>query len=317
MRFLIFIIASVILSYAVGFYLAIPANPEIQFWKEVMERRDCEIAEVRKNQPQIPIIFFTGGSSTAFSIDPEIIEHFCGLPAFNLGLPVACGREYLLHQALDYTRPGDVLVVCLEPDVLTSSLQESSPSKLSFALATTRGQPGDSTGGSTFNTPLTLPHWLNLTRPGAGYSATLAARIIARKPYRYTPRDIQYRGHILTEIRDPNPNFSGSASATSLAPDARKMLQTFVRAAVKKGVRIAYSMPWRLTSEDFLATNRALKKAVLADINKILPVVDDGYTGAMSDPLLFSDTPQHLSAEGAAARSQALAISLQEWLYKL
>ena len=58
----------------------------------------------------VSIIFIT---SCAFSIDPKIIEDKCGMPAFNLGLPVSAGPKYLLYQALEKTRPGDILVVAL------------------------------------------------------------------------------------------------------------------------------------------------------------------------------------------------------------
>lgn len=312
MRFVLSLLLSLIAAYGLSFYLAVPANPEVKFWNDVVERRDREIAQVRKNQPGTPIIFFTGGSSTAFSIDPAIIEQTCGLPSFNLGLPVAAKAEYLIHQALDQTRSGDLLLICLEPDLLSVAGASPSPSKFSFAMAAVGGSVGEAAGGDSFNAYLSLRDYLNLSRPGAGHISTYIARLVLEKPYRYSSADMRYRGRIETSFHGANP--SGIRTASHLSPYGRKLLTRARRAADARGVRLLYAMPWHYTSPSAMKDSQHNQRQLNQEIHTIMPVIDDGFTGVASNPSWFSDTGQHLTAEGSRERTSALAIVLRDWL---
>lgn len=314
MRFPLTIAASVICAYALAFALTVPLNPEVRFWAEVVERRDREIAAVRAESPRTPIIFFTGGSSTAFSIDPAIIEEELGMPAFNLGLPVAAGARYILHQAMRHTKPGDILVVCLEPDLLTNPNQESSPSKIGFALEAINGNIHEAAGGDTFQRNTSLPDRLNLSRPGAPYLCTLAGRVLTGHGYRYKLDDIGYRGIIRTKIHDTSMQAASKSTTIVLHPEGRELLELFAISAHHYGVRLAYSMPWRFTETHALTHNRDNNGKILADIANIMPAIDDGFTGAIDGIEHFSDSPLHLSEHGTLTRSNALASALHTWI---
>lgn len=310
MRFLLLTILSVAAAYVIGLYLIVPANPEVKFWREVIGRREREIASVRKNQPDTPIIFFTGGSSTAFSIDPEIIEKACGLPSFNLGLPVAAGAEYLLHQALEQTLAGDILVFCIEPDILATTAPEPSPSKFSFAMAAVSGRVTDAAGGATFDATPSLPEYLSLSRPGAGYLATFMAKSATGKGYRYNIADIRYRGRIETPIRKAKP--AAARGSSRLSPYGRNLLTRANSAARARGVILLYAMPWHFTATSGVDSSRLAQARLNQDIQKIIPTVDDGFAGVADNPAWFSDSPQHLTAEGSKLRSQVLAAALHK-----
>jgi len=314
MRFLALILACTAAAYALAFGIAVPGNPEVKFWRAVDQRRDQEIAAVRQADPAPPLLLFTGGSSCAFSIDPEIVESTCGRPAFNLGLPVAAGAKFLLHQALAKARAGDTLVVCLEPDLLTYP-ESFRPSTLSFALASLAGDPAGAVGGSSFGQSLAVRDYLNLSRPGPSHLSTLLAKSAAGKElYRYTPGDLRYRGRVETPVLEPGLPSNGTKAADHILPAARELLATFRQAADRKGVRLAYAMPWMLTAESASAANRATNRRILDTIDPILPVLDDGWLGVSTDPTHFSDSPQHLTAEGSRLRSTGLAKALDLWL---
>jgi len=314
MRFLFATLACVLAAFALAFCLAVPANPEVKFWRAVDQRRDQEIAAVRQARPKQPILFFTGGSSCAFSIDPQIIEESCGMPAFNLGLPVAAGPKFILHQALAKTRPGDILVVCLESDMLTHP-DPFEASVISFGLACLAGDPSAAAGGSSFDSRLNVRDFINLARPGPFHMATLMGKLAAGKNlYRYQAGDFRHHGRIETSITGLQLPKAGRKSAEQLLPAARELLSTFREAASRKGVRLAYSMPWVLTDESAATANHGVNRSILASIDPILPTLDDGYLGLSTDPGHFSDSIQHLSAQGSRLRSIGLAKVLHHWL---
>jgi hypothetical protein len=314
LRFPLTLLACLLAAYAISAYLTVTVNPEINFWAEAVERREAAAAAIRKESPGEPIIFFAGGSSCAFSIAPKIIEETTGQPSINLGLPAAAGPRYILHQALRQAEPGDLIVVCLEPLFLTFPYQESMASQTAFALEASRGTAAESAGGSTFGETPAISDYLTLPRPGAAYLITLGGRGLTAKGYRYKSEDIGYRGILRTDVRDPGLAGTGNSDVTSLHPDGRLLLTTFAAAAKRKGVRLAYSMPWFFTDTASLAHNRSGNKRVLADIAAIMPVIEDGYSGAMDGIENFADSGLHLSDKGSAARSQALAEALKAHL---
>lgn len=313
MRFALLMLACVIVAYAGAAYITIPANPEVQFWNHVDDLRDKEIAEVRKSQPEQPILFFTGGSSCAFSIDPKIIEETCGLPAFNLGLPVSSGARYILHQALEKSRKADIIVVCLEPDILTYP-DDFDASSFSFGLAVLDGAPSGAVGGRTFNQQLSPREYLNFSRPGPGFLTTWIAKLMADKGYRYQVQDIRYRGRIETQVKDPTLPLGGAKQVRSIIPGGKQLLQTFQNTATQRGVHLIYAMPWLLTDPDAAGQSRSANLDILSSIQPIIPTVDDGFQGVATDPSYFSDSGLHLSAPGSAIRSKALAEALRAML---
>ena len=305
-----------IVAYASSCILTIFVNPEVTFWNEAVSRRLDAIASIREKEPGEPIIFFTGGSSCAFSIDPEIIEKITGRPAINMGLPVAAGAHYIIHQALRQARPGDTIVYTTAADILTFPDQEFSPAKISFALESRRGLPTEYAGGSTFGNSLTIPQSHTLSRPGVDYLIVLAGRMANGKGYRYKLPDIRYRGLIQTPVRDPSLKPAGPRTAVNLDPEGRQLLETFVAAAKQKGVQVVYSMPLTYTATADLAASRNKNREFLTEIEKIMPVIDDGYSGAIDNIENFADGGRHLSESGSGIRSRALARALQLYLDK-
>ncbi|MCW1885177.1 hypothetical protein OKA04_10600 [Luteolibacter flavescens] len=310
MRYFLTLLASAVAAYVLGFVLTVPANPELRVWQGVDQRRKAELAEVRAKSPDRPVIFFTGGSSTAFSIDPAIIEGTCGMPAFNFALPASAGAHYLLHQALEQTKSGDVLVIGLEPDFFAYE-SDNPAGSLAFGLAVLDGQPSATVGGDTFGNSLSLPEYMTMARPGPKYLVTLLYRSASGKGYRYTPEDYRYHGRMETPVKEEGMPPLKLEGEVRLAESGRKLLQGIKAAADKRGVRLCYTMPWRWTLPEDAAASREANAALLRDIGQIIEVVDDGTNGVATDASFFSDTPQHLTAAGSEARSRTLAPALK------
>ena len=314
MRFPAVLLISLLIAYGISYFVTIKVSPEIKFWNEVVEYREAAILKIREQRPNTPIILFTGGSSCAFSIDPKIIEKSCELPSVNLGLPVAAGPGYILHQALREARSGDIIVVCLEPDLLTFADQDSSPSKVGFGIEASHGNFTAAAGGITSGKKMGISDYLTLTRPGANYLVTLAGRTLGGKGYRYKTDDIKYRGLLVTNARDQKLEGSSASMSVSLHPEGKQLLVNYEKAAKSKGVDLVYSMPWYFTASQDLDLSRRNKRQLMAKISEIMPVVDDGYSGAMDKLEYFADSGLHLSREGATLRSNSLGLALKSFL---
>lgn len=313
MKLLFTLLLSLVAAYTISCALTIFVNPEVTFWNEAVSRRLDDIASIREKHPGEPILIFTGGSSCAFSIDPEIMENITRYPAVNLGLPVAAGARYHIHQALRQAKSGDIIVYSTAADVLVYPGDEFGPSKISFALESRRGLPTESAGGSTFGRSPTLSEYLTHTRPGTDYLIILAGRMASGQGYRYKLPDIRYRGLIQTPVRDESMVPDSPRTDVTIPPEGRELLETFVAAAKQKGVRVVYSIPLTYTLADQLESSRAKNREFLAEVAKIMPVIEDGYSGAIDNIENFADGKRHLSEKGSKIRSEALAEALRHY----
>jgi hypothetical protein len=314
MRFLIKLSICLLFAYAISLYLSVWSNPEIKFWKHVDYQRDQDIALARKNNPRKPTVFFTGGSSCAFSIDPKIIDEICHTSSFNLGLPVSAGPRFLLHQALEKANEGDTIVVVLEPDALTYE-SEFHPTNLTLGLVmASKRSLSDTVGGTSFDNTISLKEILNYSRPGPGFVANRLGKLLIGKGYRYMPEDIRYRGRIETQLSVNLQPVTDPKNVYGLCTSGRELLLQFKLAAHQKGIKLFYSMPWVYTEKNVAQENRNANKKILNSINSIITTLDDGYLGVDDKACHFSDSSLHLTMEGSEIRSKALAVALEKKL---
>jgi hypothetical protein len=189
---------------------------------------------------------------------------------------------------------------------------EPSPSKFSFAMAVADGKPAQAAGGETFGNHPGLREYLSLPRPGAGYLATFVARKITGSGYRYKGADMRYRGRIETPARGAVAVEGHSKRA--LSRYGKELLARVKSQADIRGLRVAYSMPWQLVEERNLGDSRGKNRELLREIGLILPVLPDESRGAAAEAAWFSDSSQHLTAEGSRVRSTEVAEAVLKWV---
>src|SRR6185295_15563636 len=61
-----------------------------------------------------PRLFICGGSSTPLAFDSQMIQEATGYHVVNMGLNGGLGLEFILNQARDVVRRGDVTILALE-----------------------------------------------------------------------------------------------------------------------------------------------------------------------------------------------------------
>jgi hypothetical protein len=306
MRLFLRLLATAILAFAAGAFVLLRENPEASFWAAVRDRQEQELASLRARHPGQPVILFAGGSSCAFSVDPAFVSAEAGRPACNLGTSAWSGPKFYLHQAFKCARRGDLLVLAIEPNFLTEpGLLE--PTSLGLALAWGRGDPDGAVGGSSFGESIGLRQQIELSRPGARYLVTWLGKKITRgEPYYYSAADLRPGGRLETRRGHPTGRGDERLHPGELTPEASAMLERAAWFAGQQGIRVVYALPWYFTAGDSAAANRGVRRVLLEQVARIMPVLEDPALGIQTDPSLFSDTNFHLTAAGSERRSREL-----------
>jgi hypothetical protein len=252
-------------------------------------------------------VIVCGGSSAAFSIDGERMLKEHGVPTANFGLHAGMEPLFLAGLAAQAARPGDALIVALEPGLLM----------VPFSSPDLAGQMGAALGRLELVRASNLTgervHWVATAvslRPGAYHFFTLLGKIALRKPlYRYSPEEVTPSGWQCA--RDFRAIPDQSIVAGRLSPDARKLLTALRHWGETNRVQVAYSLPWGWVSEQRKAAFERMNVRFLAEMAGILPVLKDPTLGVHPVREHFADTEWHLTAAGAAARSDALAAQIK------
>ncbi len=282
-------------------------NPEVRFQNGLWSIKRAAVARLRSVPRPDGVIVATAGSSGMFGIDALRMQQTHGLPLANLAMGAGLGAGVLLESAASETRPGDTLLLVLEPFLLTEP--QTPPSLgIQFSLACDHREW---VTRPTFGQPrVPLPSaWLAL-RPGARHCVTMLAKLIARRePFRYRLADVDAGGLVRTDTRvtlaGPPP------LADHLDPEAVKMLAALRDWGRARKVRIIYSLPWGCCPEAGLAEYRRQNAAYLRDVSRFLPVLKEPSLGAHSPAGDFADSVWHLNRETAVLHSDELAQALR------
>lgn len=290
------------------------ANPEVAFWLSVQEARDGELEELRKKNGGIPVIIFTGGSSCAFSVRPTIVEKETGLPAINLGLAAGSGSKFIIEQARLKCRPGDILVMALEPHFLVQE-GRGRPTQLGISLATVGGDPSMAAGGESFGDRVSLAEFSNFMRPGPRYTATWGGKAIRGDlGYRYKIGDLRAGGWLESAYRPPEVDRLKVMQSRKLSNEGKQLLQNFLSRAAKDRIKVYYSLPWILVDPSIEEQMKANSRSLIAEVSKILPVLKDPNFGIQTNAGFFADSSYHLNREGGTIRSRIIGRSLIPYL---
>ncbi len=302
---------ALILSLVLGRWLIVRANPETAYWSSYLNRKAADLQTLRAGAGGNPVLLFSGGSSCAFSIDPPVITEVTGWPAMNLGGHAGTGPRFLAAWALEQAKSGDVVILALEPELLTSE-EAGIVSQVGVALAADLGRPELAAGAPVFPDILSWREQVTFLRPGVQYFAvTGAKKLSGRSAYRYTADDYRPGGRMETAAEDRVTAEPLLPAQVKLSEPGKRFLQNAAAWTRERGIRLFYAMPWKLTVREAVAPNRANHAVLLDEISGIIPVIRDAHLGSEEDTSFFSDTYYHLTAKAAALRSRELAEALR------
>jgi len=114
-RLALALLTAAVLAWVLGAVYTLRWNPEVAFFHRVHEaKRAWEAGLSPSNR-----VLLVGGSGCMTSMDPVRMREAHGLNVLNLGLGAGAGAKFLGRYAMDWARPGDRLILTIEPGILT------------------------------------------------------------------------------------------------------------------------------------------------------------------------------------------------------
>jgi hypothetical protein len=296
-----------VIGWAASAFYTLRLNPEVAHFAYTHRVKHAWAEKLTREHGAKIVVF--GGSSCEFAFDGERLLEKHGLPVANLGRGAGMGAAVLTEAALAETRPGDTLIVALEPALLTSRLELTS---LGVQFSFVAGHP-EWVIRPAFG-PERYP-WasaLLALRPGGYHTFTLLGKLVSgQRLYRYLPSDLRPSGWLQTSVRLPidGPPWHG----VHLSPDGRALLRGLRAECEARGLRVAYSLLWGYTPPDKVSAFQRENAQFLLEVAEFLPALRDPRLGAYSVLEHFADTAIHLNKEGAALQCDEFADQLKHW----
>lgn len=281
-------------------------NVEMRLTRFMLSRK-VEWME-RRLPPTNRVIVF-GGSSSSFSVSPKAALEM-QVPMVNLGMGAGIGMKALTRMALHHAKPGDTLVMALEPDLLggdgaVTLIGAQSAVVLGHAeWANESSDPDPARGWSP-------GPYLWALRPGGQHVVTMLGKLAQRRPlYRYQAEDFFEDGQQQTSVRGELAGFRGHP-VPRLSAEGRAWVRSTRAWCEARGIRLLYAIPWTYTEPSMEAEVRRLHAAFLADVAQEVEVLRDERLGVVTDRELYCDTQFHMTLEGSRMRTASMAIALK------
>lgn len=294
-------------AWGAGSFYTLRLNPEVRLYTAAA-RLEQAWARQLAAEPA-PRLFVAGGSSCHTSIDPARLLREKNLRVVNMGLTAGLGVKFLTAWGLRECRPGDTLILALEPDLLTAPFTDPS---LALQLSSALDAPElltppwlDAPAASNWRSALAL-------RPGAYHAFTLLGKVLHGRPlYRYQLADVKEAGWLQITLHRDIP--SQKPRTANLSKDAHGMLAWLRDWSEKNRIRLAYSMPWAYVADSDTSALRAQNRNFLLQVAAYIPVLKDAKLGVHNVHRDFADTALHLTPAAAALRMDSLCDQVAQW----
>ena len=291
----IFLLAAVGLAYFYAFRL----DPVMRTHADAVELR----AQLARNERQ-PKVVFVGGSSCAHSVRPDVLAAE-GLCAVNMGYHAGAGAPFLIAAGMSVAKPGDLLIVAIEPELL---MEDSSVSRVGLVGAIKLGKPSLASGTPFSDQDFSYGNLFFSIRPGGTRLLKhFGAMLIRFDLEQFSTIDSFGRMNDTRQVAFPAEI---PAEYIGITEQNKSILQSVVAFGKESGVDIICAVPWKLHSAEDRRDAEKWYNQYVNEISEIMPVLVEDELNVRTDEKLFSDTFYHLTTKGASKRSLAYARAL-------
>ena len=112
------IAAAVVASASFSFFAKTHWHLGNRYWGAALRISARRAEELEKRGVPKTVVF--GGSTVRTSYIPSALEEEFGVHCVNMGLNAGFGADVLSELAMRFAKPGDTVVVALEPDLLSA-----------------------------------------------------------------------------------------------------------------------------------------------------------------------------------------------------
>lgn len=294
-----------VLSAAFSWHAKCHWQIDNRYWGEALRISERYAGRLSGSHASRYVVF--GGSTVRTSYIPSVFEREFGISLVNLGLHAGCGPDILAETAFRTIRPGDRVVVAVEPAFL---VRETDVPPTSGGIDLFLWANGLSFKKGTFFTlsPFQAPGFF---RSSTRYNLLfLAKRILRRKPYRYTvAENLHEDGWMEVSERRPIP-FDASERPLEplrLGAAGRSFLLRVKTECERRGCPVVCAFP---PSLDGNPNARSAYATLALDVLPVMPVVRDPLLGVNPNPGEFADTDHHPLRIGALRATRSLGKAL-------
>jgi hypothetical protein len=269
---------------------------------------------IRLDSTASPRLILVGGSSCAFGIDSKTLEQQVGLPTVNMGLHARLGRDFMLNEVQDRVRPGDVVVVSLEYELLWG---DNASGTLLLELLEQR--PESIAYVPWHYYPLILDEGLQYISGLVRRSVNKMMSEIITTPPPYTRDSFNAWGDVVghstlpATYKPPDEPLGGKLIQPDQVIAAVARLNRFQEQCRHRGAKVVYFYPqvvaqeFSQDSETLRSINECLRETL------IIPILNK--PDEMRYPAeWFFDTNYHLTPEGIQRRTELVSSRLIRWL---
>ncbi len=302
----LWLVVTLLGAWAAGALYTLHFNVEMRLTRFMFQRK---VEWIERRLPATNRVLVFGGSSSSFSVSPAFaLER--GVAMGNLGMGAGLGAKILTRLALSQARPGDTLVMALEPDLLSGSTAITLVGAQS-AVVLGQSQWANDSDDPDPSTHRTLAPYVWALRPGGAHVVTMLGKVLQRRAlYRYQALDFFEDGQQQTLVRGEVAGFRGFP-APRLSLEGRSWVRATRTFCQARGIRLVYALPWTLTDPDAEASVRRIHAAFLADLAQELEVLREAPLGCITRRDWFCDTQFHMTLQGSQIRTASLIEALR------
>lgn len=304
------LLGALLLALPMAWVYTLWGNPEHRLNRAIFKRKQAWVAEIRRESPHITVI--SGGSSSSFQVDSDLLHREFGAHVANTGLSAGLGLDGTVALSTTYLKPGDRLLLMTEPPLLEEG------GGLMTALTGQVMILAEHRETAFFSSQLGSPSFFDFLlkcRPGIGHCVTMVGKLARGGPlFRYQIEDFGRDGFACTSVRNPVVNSGTSVIPYQLNSKGRNFLKELKNWADQRQIEVVYLLPVFYTAPSVLEGQREANRHFLKEISEILPVWADEYLGCSSNPEDFADTPLHMTKTSAQERTRVLGRKYGELL---
>jgi hypothetical protein len=301
----------------VAFYFALGVPTETSRWVFEINQKKRLLAL----QTASPKLLLVGGSATLFGISAREIESQTGYRTINLGTHAALGTNYILHEAQEAAKPGDIILLDLDYELYNYGRVDPTWADHLFVDYIVSRDPG-------------FFHSLSLLEQWNTFMLTSSERIWQGLINRWRPEsprsrgvyDVRYvdewgdqRHHAKMDRprgREPaTQNLSVLSHGLPEHPNAFTSIEWFCEWARANQIRVLATYPNLVDRPEYhLPAARKNAKTIRDFFSSIKVPVIGNYTDSLLPVDQFFDTGYHLTEEAVLARTNRLVPELRLYI---